>query len=338
MKQDRFDSIFAKLSFLAGVLCFCLVLFSAVPADRNLKEDWQRMKNADLSERFTESVSYDDGLYAVIGFGIDLTPDMPDRREILSSWMDSSLRRINDRILSAGCVYTLAVGTLIAYGLYYRFGKKADRHVLSVVLSLAGVYLLYVLMMVLFHAVNGVPFLLPGAGRIVFIVTGVLSVIGGSCAVGSILRNLRFRKTAAVLAVPLVPVLFLFGMVREYGLYNEAKLPSFDYLAEIDSAVFEEGYDGELYYDDEKGVIVWEGKEYAPEWIDNPDHYTGAKRAGALLLEAADPFSGNSISLVSDDEEVQVPPVAVLLYVLKAALWILIPCFLRSCGAKQDIG
>lgn len=335
MKQDRINSVFAKLSFLAGVLCFCLVLYSAYRADRSLGEDCQRMKNADLSERFTDTVSYDDGLYAVIGFGVDLTPDMTEREQILSSWLNSSLAKINGRILSAGCVYTLGIGVLIAYGLYDFFGKKTHQHVFSIVVSLAGVYLLYVLSIVLFHTFSKVPFILPEAASIAFIAVGILSIIGGYCAVGLILRKIRFRKTAAVLMVPLVAALFLFGMVREYGLYNDAKLPSFDYLAEIDSTVFDEGYDGELYYDDEKGVIIWEGKEYAAEWIDNPEHYTGVKRAGALFLETADPFSGNSLSLIHDDEEVQVPLTVSLLYVLKAALWILLPCFLNSYAAKH---
>ena len=323
LNLNKGDLLFAKLSYLSVILCFCLVLFFAYRANEQLKTDADRIKNADLSKDISLTIDYDDSLYAMIGFGISLDPMMSDKEELLASFYEKSLQKIDDRILSAGCVYVLAIGALCSYGLFYFYGGENRKYILHIVFLTLGVYLLYAAAMILFHQLNGISFHFPETGHVRMLFLGILSIIAGLSASAFFLKVIRFRKIAAIFLLLLIVVLFLFGFVREYGLYNEPQLESFDYLYEMDEAMLEEDFVGDLYYDDQKGVMVYNGKEYPPQRINNPEHYTGLKKAGAVFLEMIDPFSGCALPLLKE-EGIQVPIYADLLYVIKAVFWILL--------------
>ena len=57
----------------------------------------------------------------------------------------------------------------------------------------------------------------------------------------------------------------------------------------------------------------------------NPEHYTGAKRACAIAFEVLNPYSAFSLPLIAHGAELNVPVLALVLYFIKALLWIILP-------------
>ena len=149
------------------------------------------------------------------------------------------------------------------------------------------------------------------------LVLSLLSVMGGSCALGLMLRKIKYKKTAAVLAIPLVLVLFLVGTGIEAGFYSPKTVSSFSYVVEL---VGEENMGG-YYYDEEKNAVVGNGQEYPPEIVPNPEHTVGAKRAAGLAFTAINPYSWNGLELLRQELYAMIPLWAVLLHIVKSVFW-----------------
>ena len=146
----------------------------------------------------------------------------------------------------------------------------------------------------------------------------LLSVTGGSCALGLMLRRIKYKKIAAVLAIPLVFVLFLVGTGIEAGLYSPKTVSSFSYVTEL---VGEENL-GDYRYDDEKDAVVGNGQEFPPEIVPNPEHSVGAERAAGLAFTVINPYAGNGLELLRQALYAEIPLWAVLLPIVKSVFWI----------------
>ena len=329
MKQNRLNNLLRYVLLTAAVLFFCLILFRSFDAVRTMGERYSAIRNADLSEPYTDTIYYSDHFYTETGFGISVTPDMEDRQEFLDDWLETSLREIDARITATGCVYTLAFAALLTYPLLQIFGEDPKKHILSIVFSVFGFYLLYLLSVQIFHIVYRVPFYYPPR-MLLLVFISLLSIAGGFCALGLLLRSIRYKKTAALAALPLAVILFLTGFTVEYGIFAPRYTESFDYLNKFENYVQDLEKPGAIYYDPEKNVIVWDGKEFPPQQSDNPDHYNGIRRAGAVLCEAVNPLSGNQLAMGESTGEFSIPLPAMALYGVKALLWILLPLYLRK--------
>ena len=328
MKQKRLNDLLRYILLIAAVLFFCLVLFRSYGAVRSLGGQYNSIKNTDLSESYTGTIYFSDQIYTELGYGISVTPDMADRQEFLDSWLETSLKAIDIRIMSTGCVYILAFAALLAYPLQQISGRDPKRHIPSIVLSVFGAYLLFLLSVQIFHILFKVPFFYQPRPLLLVLVS-LLSIAGGSCALGLLLRSIRYKKTAALLALPLAAVLFLTGFVTEYGIFAPKYTDSFDYLKAFENYVQDTEKPGMVYYDAERNVTVWDGKDYPPQQIENPDHFSGILRAGAILYETVNPISGNQLAMGESTGEYSIPLPAMALYGIKALLWILLLLFFK---------
>ena len=327
--------IVGGLFLAAGILLFAAILLMSFLAAKSLQADYLALKNHDVSEDAVLTIGYDDRIYASIGAGIEI--DSRDSRpgDRLSEFIASSLRSIDNRILSCGILYTMMTAAVLAYPLCRRFGQNKKRHVLSAALSVFILYAVFFAAVAVTHAAFRVPFRFPAGKELLLTAVSLLAVAGGSCFLAWLLRTVRRQILVSVVAVPVVFGLFLFGATSEGRLYCAPTVDSFDFLTEIDEHVLDEDYTGDVYYDEEKNVVVLNGTEYPPEQADNPDYLKGFERAGAYAFELLDPYGGNSLFLTheqyaNEGAGLVISPVLLLLYALKALAWVLLPLFLRK--------
>lgn len=307
-----------KLLFAAAVVMLAGVLILAALSVKTLSGEYLTLKNADISQPITGSVSYNDRLYAQLGFGVETDPADGDAEAFLSEFLDESLQKIDLRILSSGILYTMTIVTVAALFLYEKFGRDAKRHTRAVLLAVFAVYAVYVASVAVLHRLFGVPFSLPSGAYLLAAAVSLGCVAGGSCVLAFVLRVLRFKKTAAVLAVPAVFLMFLFGTVFEAKLYVAPTVDSFEYVASIDERVTDTASDVEAYYDEGKNVLIVAGTEYPPRQVENPDYAKGGERVGAYLFELVSPYAGNGLFMIQETEEMTVPLFFTALYALKA--------------------
>ena len=319
----------------AAALVLIFVLYISFDATSGLAAYMEKNRTSDPSAVFDASLYYDDGLYVVVLYGEEILPDDPQPQKRLAAFEKSSFQKIDSRIWSGGVIYTMLASCVLAYYVYTISNNYARKYAKSTSIAVLTVYIIYIAGLGIFHAVFHVPFYLPDAGTFFTIVLGLLSVIGGNCALGLLLRKVRFKKIIAVAVIPVIFLMFLFSMAFEFGLNEPAQYESFDYVADIDPRFLDEEYYDMGYYDDEKGVLLFDGKEYPPEMVDNPDHLRGLARIGALLYELAFPYSGSSLSAVLQEYDGKLPLLLCLMYLIKSACWDLIPLALNKEENEQ---
>lgn len=343
MKKGN-GKIFARILSAAGVILFAVVTILPLLAVSELNTEYLALKGTELSEGARAVLAYEDHLHASIGSAVEI--GRGDAGVELREFTANALRAIDQRILSCGILYAMMVVTVFAYPLWRRFGHDGRKHVLSAAAAVLIAYAVYAGSILLTHAALRLPFFFPEAYGWLFAAVGLLAVIGGSCFLAWLLRTVGCRKILAAAAIPLVFLLFLFGASFEGQLYAPPTVDSFAYLSEIDEHVFDEGYDGEVYYDEEKNVVVLNGKEYEPEKAENTEYLKGAARIGAFVFEALSPYSGSSLFLIDEAMrfegfETTISPVILLAYAVKAVGWIVLPLLLgkkRRYTAEASAG
>ena len=307
------------LALLLGGLLFLLaaaaLTFSAIG---RLSENYRQCAEADFSEDFSGAVVYDDHLYAQLAYGIEILSAETDKTQRMEAFLAGSLSRIYERIFSAGVIYVMFVSAAGALFLYTRWGRSPKKHTAASLLYPLLVFLLFLAAVYGAAGFRHIPFPALSREAVVTLAVSVVCVTGGMCALGVLLRRIRYKTAAAVAAVPLVFALFMAGTILEGQLFAAPYVDSFDYVTETaDEAALEAAY-----YDDEKNVLVMDGREYPPEQQPNPDRLTGVKQAGAVVFEALDPFSGSSAGLVRQFDERELPAWVLALYALKAVAWL----------------
>ena len=323
------------VSLAAAVLILLFVFFISFNAVRGLASSMEKNRLADPSAGFDATLSYDDTMYVVILYGEEILAEDPQPQQRLAAFERSSLQKIDDRIYSGGIIYSVYIACTLVYYIYTISNNNARYYVKSSAIAVLAVYLIYIAFIAFLHAVYHVPFYLPSGSTLFTLAVSLLSVIGGNYAAGILLRKVRFKKLTAIILLPAVFVLSLFSTAFEYGLSEPAQLESFDYIADLDARYLDEEYDGPVYYDDEKNVMVLDDKEYPPKMMDNPDSLRGIERAGALLYEIVFPYSGSSLSLVQQDFEEKLPFLSCIIYIIKSAFWTLAPILIKKKNNEQ---
>ena len=341
MKADK-QKIFGRLFLAAGVVLFAAILLLSFFAAKSLQADYLALKNHDISEDAVLKISYDDRIYASIGAGIEIDRRDGSAGERLTEFLAASLRSIDKRILSCGILYVMMIAAVLAYPFCRRFGQNKTRHILSVALSVPLLFAVFFAAVAVMHAAFRIPFYFPTGKDLLLLAVSLPAVAGGSCFLAWLLRTVRRQLLVSVVAAPLVFLLFLFGAPAEGRLYCPPTVDSFDYLTEIDPHVLDEDYTGEVYYDDEKNVVVLNGTEYPPKQAENPDRLKGAGRVGAYAFELLSPYGGNSLFLTheqytNEGSALTIQPFLLILYVLKALAWIFLPlCLKKTRTQKKD--
>ena len=314
---------FEIVMMILGLSAFALILYFSFNAVKEMSIGYQAMVNADLSEEFKGSIYYYDHLYGAMGKGIILDETVTDKSAMMTSFLKEALYLLDLRIFSAGIIYAMMISVILLYPLMQKFTQQ-NSVTLAVCGMVTGIYVFYILSIFIMQKLFLVPFYWPKGSEMLKLISGIIAVTGGTCAVTILLKYIRWKKTTAILIIPVVFIVFIFSMLMEFGLYNAPYLESFQYIAEINERAADENYDGEFYYDEEKNVMVLDGTEYPPEQLENEEHLTGMKRYGAYIFEAVDPYSGNSLYMVEQETENPLNRITYILYALKGFLWVLL--------------
>ena len=142
---------------------------------------------------------------------------------------------------------------------------------------------------------------------------------------------MRWKRIAAVV---LIPVVFVIAIpMLEEGLFTSPTAESFEEAYAYWESVGGESFEGPVYYDDERHVMVIGEEEFAPDIVPNPDYYVGTQRVLAIAEEVVNPFSGNAFTMILGDETTgsdiyEIPLGALVLYAMKALAWIVLPLVL----------
>ena len=329
MKKRKTGNIWGILLLICAGLGLAGILAVTVRAAGETGVTYRYFAEADPAQGAYGTLSFDDRLYASAGYGIEILPGEPEGAERLAAFLPDAMGRICGRIWSAGLAYSMILS--IAASLFWaqRLADRPGRHTLAAVLCPAGIYAVYLACAALALTASGARFSAPQAGALPTLAAGLLSVCGGGCALGWLLRRERLRILFAILAVPAGAVLLVTGMLAEGRLFSVPEVDSFD---GVYASVTEEELN-RMYYDEEKNVMVLDGKEYPPERMPNPDRAAGIGRAALIVFEALDPYSGTGLDMIRQIDGTDVPGAAVLPYLLKAALWTALPLCLRR---KRD--
>ena len=192
------------VSFAAAVLVLILLLYLSLSAVRRLAEDLNRNHTTDPEQGFDAVLTYDDSLYAVVLYGQEILPGDPGHEDHLETFERSPLEKIGSRIFSAGAVYTLFVICVLTYYIYTTSNNSAVLYAKSTSFFTVIIYIVYIFFVWIFHNAMRIPFYLPSWNDLFMVITGVLPIIGGTCAAGMLLRKIRFKKTAAVIIIPVI--------------------------------------------------------------------------------------------------------------------------------------
>lgn len=295
MKNEKRNRILPWLSLFMGIVLFVTVLYFTFDATKRMAEDYHLLKEADLSTDTNGTIFYDDHLYGVIGFGIEISTKESGKEERRNDFLQSSIYQIDRRILSCLLLYTMMTAAVMSFFLNER--RKQGSTAVSV-LVIWVMYLLYLGFVLLFHAIGKTPFYFPQGKDLVILLIGLLSIMAGESALLLLLEKIPYKKITAIIIVPVVFLLFLFGLLFEHGLYCLPYEESFAYLADINPRILDENFEDEFYYDETRNVVILEGKEYPPESLENEEYYRGFHRIGAYLFELVNPYSGNGLSMI----------------------------------------
>ena len=317
-KKKSYVTLFSLLMTGLTVVVFGYVLYCTFTAVRTLGAAYQQIASADLNNGLKAVLNYDDGMNASLGFGAEILATDANKEILRQGFLSESLLKIDRFLLSSGLVYLMMVHALLAFPLYLRFSDSRKEHVLSVILSAFVLFGIYVGVVSVGHSISRMPFDL---SSVLSSLLGVCCIAAGGCAVGLLLAVLPVKFIPAIVAVPLVYALFLFGSVTEAKLYSPKTVDSFDYVYQLHPEILQEGYSGEAYYDEEKNVMVINGEEFAPQLAENPEHFKGIGKVGGIAYEVIDPYSGMSLALMESSTEMSVPALAKILYLLKAFFW-----------------
>ena len=318
------------LMLTAAAAVILAVSVFQVKGIRNMAQGYHDLMDSSLAEDTMGYIAYDDGIYSSIGFGIEILAEETGKAERREDFARTSLTEVYRNIRAVDVLYVIAASALAALFICDRFCSSAAKHCTAIAAAAVSTYALLALVRAAASAVFRVPAPLPSGTDIASLAVCILSVIGGGCAEGLMLRRLKHRNIAAVIAVPLVLVLFILSASFGGQLYQPSEIPSFDYVWDIEG---EEAVE-EFYYDEEKDVMCGRGKEYPPEMMPNPDKLTGMSAAFAAVFEAADPWSGAGLELVRSITG-GAGPFVYLLYALKALAWAV--CLLKLPGKKDAV-
>ncbi len=320
-----------KLSLACSMILFGAVLALTFRGIGNLNREYQALQHLDLTSDAQGSVGYDDSLFVSIRYGIEIDHRDSEKNARLSDFAADSLHAIDRRIISGIVIYTMIIASAAAYWLYIKSGHDWQKQIRNILCAVLTVFSGMLVLILIIHTALHLPFYFPDAGEIPILAVSLLAVLGGSCFLGWILSLVPFKRIVYMAAVPVVLLLFMQGTVFEAGLYCSPMIPSFDYIAEeIEPRVYDNDFEGDVYYNGEKDLIVLNGVEYPPRLAPNPGYLRCPERLAGLVFELISPFSGNGLFLVHDIENITFGTAVLSLYAAKAAILAAFPLFMKK--------
>ena len=67
-----------------------------------------------------------------------------------------------------------------------------------------------------------------------------------------------------------------------------------------------------------------------PKEAENPDHTKGIERIRTFVFEALDPYSGEGLTIVETEPDIDVSVLVCCAYIIKAVLWMVMPSFIKE--------
>lgn len=326
--MEKKDRLIAKLSLVLALLFFIGILAVSFIAVKEMAADYFVLKNADLSQGLSAGILYNDRLYGQIMHGIILDPGDPGNAAAMESFLKTALGAIDRRIIVCGILYTMLTMAVMAYYLYHTDKDNGVKHVIRIALTAVVLFTVFMTVILISHLAMHMPFYFNDAYGMLIIITALAAIIAGNCALAVLLRKVPFKKTAAIISIPVVFALFIFSAQFETRLVLPDKVDSFEYLNDL---IMDDSL--ESRYDEERNVMIIGDKEYEPETADNPDALRGVGRIAAIAFEALDPYSGNSLFMADDfaiEAGTRVGVIMTGLYLIKAAAWIVIAIKVRT--------
>lgn len=340
MKEKDKKKPTGVVSLIIGIILFCIILAATVPAVKELAESYLYIKNADLSQELEASFYYEDHLYASMGFGISIAPDEADKEVRRSDFLSDKLPLVDERIITCGILYAMMLGVIFQYYLNCKCHDSRKKYILGTAAATLVPFAAYLAAVLIAGKFFGVPFIFPRANGLLLAAVGLLSAVAGNSVLAALISTVRHKRFTAVAAVPIVFALVILGMNLEYHLYTGSTVKSFKYVSEVDSRLQDDNFDGAIFYNDKKDVLVVGETEYPPDLSDNPDYYTGLKRAGAYAAELIIPYSGSELLLtnylVIIETEDNIPSWTSAAYAVKAMLWIAGSCCWLKPRRKEE--
>ncbi len=310
--MEKKKSILPVLSLLSGLVLLAVILWLFFSATGKLGQVYHAMWQAGTEGHdINGTLVYNDHLYAQMGMGTEIIlQQSPDWNGELSAFMENALGQIEHRSFTAGILYTMMITTVMALFLH--------EHRISKIASVLGVYLIYGAVFTVSLLINKIPVFFP-LSSIVLIAVCLLVVMGGLAFLDILLRS-RYKNIIALIAIPAVFVLFIFGTALEGQFYAPQQIESFDYVYKMTDDL----ETADIYYDDQKNVMVYNGTEYPAEKIDNPEYISGIGRIAVIAGEAINPYAGNGLAMVSEVAGLEIPLPAQILYGAKAILLLIV--------------
>jgi len=328
MKKNK---IFCIVMIVIAVMFLGVFSFFTAKGCSDLGKTYADLKDKELTAETRSVIFFDDSMYAIIAFG-NTDPDMQ-----MTDYLKSSLINIDERIVSACLLYAAVFSALLVYPVYF-FASGKKKNILRSVITAIGSFLMFVLIEFILMAINKVPFYIPQNNGLVLILVGLLSLIGGFCALSTLIRVIKFKKIASVIVVTLVFCACLGALIIESGLYCEKYMYSYNYLAEIEPMLLEDGYTGDFHIDPESKIAHLNGQEYSPEVFDNDDYFKGTSRVAAIGAELVNPYSGVILDMIIRDEGTKLPLGYAVLYIAKSLAWIVVPLAVnRKKELREDV-
>ena len=327
MKDKK--KVIGIMLMIAGMAFLAFMSFNTFKAINSLAADYHNVMAGDYTADTDLYIVYDDGFYGSIGFGANLNPTSSSFEAKRSAFIENALKGADSRIVSCGILYTMIAVSAMAYYMHVSAENDMHKYVLYTVVAVLGGFVAYMAVCIITHVVRKTPFYPPLGYDGLLLFASLMAVIAGMCAVGMLLRAVRYKLLIALIVIPVIFGLFIFSSQFECRLNMPDKIESFEYLRDKFEA------DSTAYYDEKANAMVIEGKYYYPEQTDNPDALMGTARAGAIAFETVNPFSGNGIFMTdeilsNEYDGLRVAPLVTLVYILKAIAWVMAALFIKT--------
>ncbi|MBQ4254082.1 MAG: hypothetical protein II712_04555 [Erysipelotrichaceae bacterium] len=330
MKTDKQKSALSYVLLALSVIALIFACYRLNSSFMQFGRDYQRLAKTDTSNGFNDTITYNDGMLIALGYGREIEAGDPDVEKEMIRFLKDATERTRMFSFAALGIYAMFISALSLLFIYEstRENKKKQIIITASVSFLVFVLLVDTVYVSMFFAKLTAYF--PKHEEFLAVMATACAVIGGNCAFMALMRNIRFHRTLALVLIPFLAVTYLLCGAVENSLFVEPEVESFDYVYEI------AGDDVEaMYYDDQKNVMVYDGREYEPQMVPNLDALQQPLKTAAIAHEIINPYSGIFINLArfNTSRDISLPE---HLYILKALCWMIIPLFLS--GKKKRAG
>ncbi len=321
MKTKKMSAL-SRLLLAAAVIALLFVCYRLSSSFMQFGRDYQRLAKVDADNGFNETITYNDGMLITLGYGREIDASDPNGEKEKLRFLKDATSRSRMFCFAALPVYAMFVSALSLLFIHERFAEDRRKQIIltAAVSVFVSVLLMEVVYVSMFFA--KLTAYLPNKPEALAVAAGIFAVAAGNCAVMLLLQKIRFKKTLALALMPFLLVTYLLCGAVENRLFVEDKVESFDYVY----AIAGDDIDS-MYYDEEKNVMVYDGKEYGPQMVVNLDALQQPVKTLAIGYEVINPYSGIFVDMAgfSTSRDLRIP---VSLYIMKALCWIGFPVFL----------